>query len=225
MHRAPAWSKWCPRSAPAPPQGAPGSCGWFGTPRGEAGPLGVQPLPRVLERTPPNPPTSPPVTMQPPAVTFGAMYSKLTNYWIGPVEMIAATAWCGILYSLVGGQPMMINGGTGPVLAFTAVLHNPDPDTDPSPILTRARALTPTPTPTPTPTVTRCSTTCPRHSRCPSSPSMRGRGSGWACTWCSPRCSASTSTSCTALALPTRSSPHSYRSSLTLRTLRTLKTL
>lgn len=59
-----------------------------------------------------------------PAITFGAMYSKFTHYWIGPVEMIAATAWCGILYSLVGGQPMMINGGTGPVLAFTAVLYN-----------------------------------------------------------------------------------------------------
>ncbi len=31
---------------------------------------------------------------------------------------------CGILYALIGGQPMMINGGTGPVLAFTAVLYN-----------------------------------------------------------------------------------------------------
>ena len=89
-----------------------------------------------------------------PAITFGAMYSKFTHYWIGPVEMIAATAWvspareprcqrrvglslmhaprptfcspcqCGIVYSLIGGQPMMINGGTGPVLAFTAVLYN-----------------------------------------------------------------------------------------------------
>jgi hypothetical protein len=30
--------------------------------------------------------------------------------------MILATAWCGIVYALIGGQPMMINGGTGPVL-------------------------------------------------------------------------------------------------------------
>lgn len=59
-----------------------------------------------------------------PAITFGAMYAKFTHYWIGAVEMIAATAWCGILYALIGGQPMMINGGTGPVLAFTAVLYN-----------------------------------------------------------------------------------------------------
>lgn len=37
--------------------------------------------------------------------------------------MIAAIAWCGIFYSLAGGQPMMINGGTGPVLAFTEILY------------------------------------------------------------------------------------------------------
>ena len=39
-----------PSSAPAPPQGAPDSSGWLSAPRGEAGPLGAQPPPRVLER-------------------------------------------------------------------------------------------------------------------------------------------------------------------------------
>ena len=34
----------------APPQGAPGSSDWLGAPREGAGPLGAQPLPRVLER-------------------------------------------------------------------------------------------------------------------------------------------------------------------------------
>ena len=38
-----------PSSAPAPPQGAPGSSGWLGAPREETSPLGAQPLPRVLE--------------------------------------------------------------------------------------------------------------------------------------------------------------------------------
>jgi hypothetical protein len=37
--------------------------------------------------------------------------------------MLLATAWCGVFYALVGGQPMMINGGTGPVLAMSAVLY------------------------------------------------------------------------------------------------------
>lgn len=58
-----------------------------------------------------------------PAVTFGAIYGKATNNNIGAVEMIGATAWCGIVYALLGGQPMMINGGTGPVLAFSEILY------------------------------------------------------------------------------------------------------
>ena len=41
----PPWQ--CPRSAPAPPQGAPDSSGWLGAPRREAGPLGAPPLPRL----------------------------------------------------------------------------------------------------------------------------------------------------------------------------------
>jgi len=58
-----------------------------------------------------------------PAITFGAIYAKVTNNYIGAVEMIVATAWCGIFYALLGGMPIMINGGTGPVLAFTGVLY------------------------------------------------------------------------------------------------------
>ena len=51
------------------------------------------------------------------------MYTKLTGGWMGASEMILATAWCGIVYALIGGQPMMINGGTGPVLAFANVIY------------------------------------------------------------------------------------------------------
>ena len=84
-----------------------------------------------------------------PAITFGAIYAKVTHNYMGPVEMILATAWCGIFYALVGGMPIvsiqlfftrpyvdaqsyiilsqypfqMINGGTGPVLAFSGVLY------------------------------------------------------------------------------------------------------
>ena len=42
-----------------------------------------------------------------PAITFGAVYSKVTHNFIGPVEMIAATAWCGLFYSIVGGMPIV----------------------------------------------------------------------------------------------------------------------
>ena len=46
MVKVPPWQ--CSRSAPAPPQGSPGSSGWLSAPRGEAGPLDAQPLPRVF---------------------------------------------------------------------------------------------------------------------------------------------------------------------------------
>ena len=45
---APPWR--CPSSAPVPPQGAPGGSGRRPLSGGDAGPLGAQPLPRVLER-------------------------------------------------------------------------------------------------------------------------------------------------------------------------------
>jgi hypothetical protein len=42
-----------------------------------------------------------------PAITFGAVYAKSTDNFIGAIEMILATAWCGIVYGLIGGQPMV----------------------------------------------------------------------------------------------------------------------
>lgn len=42
-----------------------------------------------------------------PAITFGAVYSKVTNDAMGAVEMLVATAWCGIVYALIGGQPIV----------------------------------------------------------------------------------------------------------------------
>ena len=42
-----------------------------------------------------------------PAITFGAIYAKVTHNWIGAIEMIAATAWCGIFYALFGGMPIV----------------------------------------------------------------------------------------------------------------------
>lgn len=42
-----------------------------------------------------------------PTITFGAVYAKATNNYIGTVELLLATAWCGIFYALVSGQPMV----------------------------------------------------------------------------------------------------------------------
>jgi len=58
-----------------------------------------------------------------PAVTFGGVMAVQTEGQIGAVEMIAASAFCGVIFALVSGQPLIILGGTGPLLVFTAILY------------------------------------------------------------------------------------------------------
>jgi hypothetical protein len=57
-----------------------------------------------------------------PAITFGGVYQNLTANRFGAVEMILASAWCGVFYALFAGQPVMINGATGPVVAYVSIL-------------------------------------------------------------------------------------------------------
>jgi mannitol/fructose-specific phosphotransferase system IIA component (Ntr-type) len=57
------------------------------------------------------------------AVTFGSVMQVETGGAIGPVEMLLATALCGTAYALFAGQPLIILGGTGPLLVFTAILY------------------------------------------------------------------------------------------------------
>ena len=45
-----------------------------------------------------------------------------TDGQIGAVEMIVASAFCGVVFALIAGQPLVILGGTGPLLVFTAIL-------------------------------------------------------------------------------------------------------
>lgn len=59
-----------------------------------------------------------------PAVAFGGIMSVSTRGAIGAVEMIAATAACGIAYAVFAGQPLTILGGTGPLLVFTTSLYD-----------------------------------------------------------------------------------------------------
>ncbi|WP_298859212.1 PTS sugar transporter subunit IIA [uncultured Gimesia sp.] len=58
-----------------------------------------------------------------PAVTFGSVMAVQTGGEIGVVEMILASAVCGIIYALFAGQPLIILGGTGPLLVFTVILY------------------------------------------------------------------------------------------------------
>jgi hypothetical protein len=59
-----------------------------------------------------------------PAVAFGGLLSVLTNGEVGAIEMILATAICGIVYALFAGQPLTILGSTGPVIIFLGILYD-----------------------------------------------------------------------------------------------------
>lgn len=57
-----------------------------------------------------------------PAVLFGGLMYDVTDGQIGATEMLVATAGCGIVFALFAGQPLIILGGTGPLLVFTGIL-------------------------------------------------------------------------------------------------------
>ncbi len=58
-----------------------------------------------------------------PAVTFGGIMGLATDGQIGAVEMLVASAACGVVYALTAGQPLIILGGIGPLLIFTIILY------------------------------------------------------------------------------------------------------
>ena len=58
-----------------------------------------------------------------PAIIFGGLMHGMTGGDIGTVEMIVATCVCGVLYAVLSGQPLIILGGTGPMLIFTGLLY------------------------------------------------------------------------------------------------------
>ena len=41
---------------------------------------------------------------------------------IGVMEMLVSSGCCGIIYAIIGGSPLTVLGGTGPVLVFTGIL-------------------------------------------------------------------------------------------------------
>jgi hypothetical protein len=61
--------------------------------------------------------------LAPPIIFGGLMYGK-TGGDIGAVEMIAASAFCGVVYAIFSGQPLTILGGTEPMLIFTGILYD-----------------------------------------------------------------------------------------------------
>lgn len=58
-----------------------------------------------------------------PAVTFGGFMGLETGGSIGATEMLMSTAFCGLAYAMLAGQPLIILGGIGPLLIFTIILY------------------------------------------------------------------------------------------------------
>ncbi|KAL9138860.1 carbonic anhydrase part [Amphidinium carterae] len=59
-----------------------------------------------------------------PALAFGTLMAEVTEDQIGVVETIASTALVGVVYAVFAGQPLCIQGATGPELAYTIVFFN-----------------------------------------------------------------------------------------------------
>lgn len=64
-----------------------------------------------------------------PAVTFGGLMGLETGGSIGATEMLMSTAFCGLVYAMFAGQPLIILGGIGPLLIFTIILYQVCRDT------------------------------------------------------------------------------------------------
>lgn len=41
---------------------------------------------------------------------------------IGVIEMLLSSGLCGVVYAIIGGSPLTVLGGTGPILVFTSIL-------------------------------------------------------------------------------------------------------
>lgn len=58
-----------------------------------------------------------------PGVTFSLFLTETTNNEIGAIEILVATSLTGIIFSILGGQPLNILGVTGPVAILTAGIY------------------------------------------------------------------------------------------------------
>ncbi|XP_035860262.1 anion exchange protein 3 isoform X2 [Sander lucioperca] len=58
-----------------------------------------------------------------PTITFGGLLGEKTEGMMGVTELIVSTATLGVLFSLLGGQPLLIIGFSGPLLVFEEAFY------------------------------------------------------------------------------------------------------
>ncbi|XP_021736596.1 boron transporter 4-like [Chenopodium quinoa] len=59
-----------------------------------------------------------------PAIAFGELLKKKTGGSLGSVQTISSAAICGVLQSLIGGQPLLIQGVAEPTVLMYTFLYN-----------------------------------------------------------------------------------------------------
>ena len=59
-----------------------------------------------------------------PALIFGVLLSKYSNHNMGTIETLLGSAITYILWGLIGGQPMILMGLTGPIAIFVGVVYD-----------------------------------------------------------------------------------------------------
>ncbi|XP_078428041.1 boron transporter 4-like [Wolffia australiana] len=59
-----------------------------------------------------------------PVIAFGEQLSRETDGLLSTVETLASTAICGVLHSLVGGQPLLILGVAEPTIVMYSYMYN-----------------------------------------------------------------------------------------------------
>ncbi|XP_077108638.1 band 3 anion transport protein isoform X1 [Ranitomeya variabilis] len=58
-----------------------------------------------------------------PAITFGGLMAQKTDNWMGVPELMVSTAIQGIVFCLLGAQPLLILGFSGPLLVFEEAFY------------------------------------------------------------------------------------------------------
>ncbi|XP_066442670.1 band 3 anion transport protein isoform X2 [Eleutherodactylus coqui] len=59
-----------------------------------------------------------------PAITFGGLMAQKTQNWMGVPELMVSTCAQGFLFAIIGAQPLLILGFSGPLLVFEDAFFN-----------------------------------------------------------------------------------------------------
>ncbi|XP_078079990.1 anion exchange protein 2-like isoform X2 [Mustelus asterias] len=59
-----------------------------------------------------------------PAITFGSLLGEKTEGWMGVSELIISTAIQGVIFCLIGAQPLLVLGFSGPLLVFEEAYYS-----------------------------------------------------------------------------------------------------